>query len=144
MGDVDDIIPVDISTEDLGIGKDKVTIHIRDPMFVLVSLAQNRQAIECGGFFYEPDTAISDDSGVVWSSMVGAARFRKLHDDVQSYPPTHLPGLRRVVLGAILMSDSGLVSRKRNARPLLIALANHGRPGRNSPAGKVSSVPVCV
>ena len=96
--------------------------------------------------FADPVAGTSDDYG--FSSIIGAARYRKLHNDLQvDYPPSHYPGLRRVALGIILFSDGGLVTRTRSGHPVMIALANHAREGRNSKHGKVhafSILPVRV
>ncbi len=115
-------------------------------MFACLSLCTLSVGVPCSGeegFFAHPlaeGSAVGEpgDAGFEFSSMTGAARFRRLHDQIlNDYPASYKPTLRRVVLGLVFFSDGGLVTRSRSGHPILIALANHLRVGRNSKCGKV-------
>jgi len=137
FGRVESDVEVTVYTKDLGIGRDSVQIYINSPMLTLLLLANDAGNLEKGTLSVFPDVEINADGEPVFGSMLGAARFRYLHDQViATYSEEYALGRRKVVLGVVLFSDSGRVARNTSAHPLVATLANLSVAARNAVTGK--------
>ena len=145
MDNLDEQVTADIDTSDLNIGPKSVKLSLSNPMFAALCLLHDWNRCVKSRYLLLPslrglnfwslvldvcssrhgvalhplaDPVASASKEYGFSSIIGAARYRKLFNDVlEDYPPSHYAELRRVVLGIIIFSDGGLdiADRKRTA-----------------------------